>query len=97
MPFVGLVSDPRWEPPDDSPEPRRRRNWHWNRNWQVPWSVLAWVVVWWTLLLLAPVAGRAFGGGIGYLVLLLDVAFGSWRLNRWTSRRYTRGLRDYQS
>ena len=94
MPFVGLVSDPRWEPPDESPEPRRRRR---NRGWSVPWGVLAWVTVWWTLLLLAPLAGREFGGGVGYLVLLFDVALGSWRLNRWTSRRYTRGLRDYQS
>jgi hypothetical protein len=93
MPFVGLVSDPRWEPPDDSPEPRRRRNW----RWRVPWSVLAWIAVWWTLLLLAPVAGRLFGGGIGYLVLIGDVSLGSWRLNRWISHRYTRGLRDYQS
>jgi hypothetical protein len=95
MPFVGLVSDPRWEPPDDSPEPRRRRNWHW--HWDVPWNVVAWVVMWWTLLLLAPLAGRELGGGVGYLVLIGDVALGSWRLNRWTSRRYTRGLRDYQS
>jgi hypothetical protein len=93
MPFVGLVSDPRWEPPDESPEPRRRRNW----SRRVPWGVLAWVTVWWTLLLLAPLAGRAFGGGVGYLVLIFDVALGSWRLNCWTSRRYTRGLRDYQS
>jgi hypothetical protein len=93
MPFVGLVSDPRWEPPDDSPEPRRRWNW----NWRVPWSVLAWVAVWWTLLLLAPVAGRELGDGVGYLVLIVDVSLGSWRLNRWTSRQYTRGLRDYQS
>jgi hypothetical protein len=93
MPFVGLVSDPRWEPPGDDPEPRRRRNW----NRRLPWNVLAWVAVWWTILLLAPVAGRAFGGGVGYLVLLLDIALGSWRLNHWTSRRYTRGLRDYQS
>ncbi len=53
--------------------------------------------MWWTLLLLAPLAGREFGGGVGYLVLIFDVALGSWRLNRWTSRRYTRGLRDYQS
>jgi hypothetical protein len=93
MPFVGLVSDPRWEPPDDSPEPRRRRNW----SSQVPWGVLAWVTVWWALLLLAPLAGREFGGGVGYLVLIFDVSLGSWRLNRWTSHRYTRGLRDYQS
>jgi hypothetical protein len=97
MPFVGLVSDPRWEPPDDSPEPRRRRDWSWNRSWRVPWRALAWVTVWWTLLLLAPVAGRVFGGGIGYLVLLVDVALGSCGLNRWTSHRYERGLRDYQS
>jgi hypothetical protein len=91
MPFVGLVSDPRWEPPDDSPEPRRRRSWH------VPWSMLAWVAVWWTVLLLAPLAGREIAPGVGYLVLLIDVALGSWRLNTWSSRQYSRGLRDYQS
>jgi len=93
MPFVGLVSDPRWEPPDDSGEPERR----WNRHWRVPWGVLAWVAVWWTLLLLAPVAATELGDAVGYFVLLFAVALGCWRVDRWFGSQYSRGLRDYQS
>jgi hypothetical protein len=42
-------------------------------------------------------AARAFGGGAGYAVILLAVTAGLWRLDRWCSRQYWRGLRDYQS
>jgi hypothetical protein len=93
MPFVGLVSDPRWEPPEDSPEPRRR----WNRSWRVPWSLLIGVAVWWAVLLLVPVVDREIGALAGFLLLLLNVSFGCWHVQKWWSRQNDRGLRDYQS
>jgi hypothetical protein len=89
--FVGLVHARDWEPPDDMPAPRPRAPWH------VPWRGLAWLAALLGLLFLAPVAARAFGGGAGYAVILLAVTVGLWRLDRWCSRQYWRGLRDYQS
>jgi hypothetical protein len=89
--FVGLVHSSRWEPPDDIPAPGPRPRWH------VPWRPLAWVAVFAWLLVLAPVAGRAFGGLAGCAVLLLAIALGFWRVDRWCARQYWRGLRDYQA
>jgi hypothetical protein len=58
---------------------------------------MVWLAVWWTLLLLSPLAGREFGDIVGYGLFLFTVALGSWRLNRWCSDQYSRGLRDHQS
>jgi hypothetical protein len=91
VPFVGLVHARDWEPPYDIPAPRPRA------AWEVPWRGLAWLAAVLGLLFLAPIAARAFGGGAGYAVILLAVTAGLWRLDRWCSRQYWRGLRDYQS
>jgi hypothetical protein len=45
---------------------------------------------------LVPVANQTFGGLAGFVVLLLAVALALWRLDRWCSRQYWRGLRDYK-
>jgi hypothetical protein len=91
MPFVGLVHSRGWEPPDDVPEPPRRR------RPRVPWRPLAWILAWWAVLALVPMADRLFGPVVGYAFLLLVVAVGLWRLERWCGRQYWRGLRDYQA
>ena len=49
------------------------------------------------LMLLSSVADHAFGGFVGYLVLLVGVTVGLWRLEHFCSRQYWRGLRDYQA
>jgi hypothetical protein len=88
--FVGLVSDPRWEPPDDLPD--RDADW---MSW-IPWGTLAYVAAFWTLLALASAASREFGSLVGYLVILGAVALAGWRLERWMSRQNWGGMRDYQ-
>jgi hypothetical protein len=90
MLVFGLVQDRGWEPPDDVPTPRPARSWH------LPWRPLAWVAAWCWLMALVPVANQAFGGLAGFVVLLLAVALALWRLDRWCSRQYWRGLRDYK-
>jgi hypothetical protein len=91
MIVLGLVHDRGWEPPDDEPAPRRRRIWH------PRWRPLAWLAACCWLMVLAPAAGDAFGGLAGYGVLLLAVALGVWRVDRWCSGQYWRGLRDHQA
>jgi hypothetical protein len=93
MPFVGLVSDPRWEPPEGQPDPDRRRP----RMWRMPWSLLIWTAIFVGLMMLVPVVGGAIGPGAGYALLLANVALGVWRVDRWCAKQYWRGLRDYQS
>lgn len=93
MPFVGLVSDPRWEPPDGSNDPERKRR----RTWQIPWSAIAWLALFIGLMWLVPVASEQFGALAGYLLLCLNVAVGFWRVDRWFDTQYWRGLRDYQA
>jgi hypothetical protein len=94
MPFVGLVSDPKWEPPEGSGEPERERR---PRTWRIPWSLLIWVTLLIGLMLLVPVAGHAFGAFAGYLLLCFNVGLGFWRFDRWCAKQYWRGLRDYQA
>jgi hypothetical protein len=93
MPFVGLVSDPRWEPPDGSPDPERRKD----RTWRVPWRPVFWTLLFVGLLLLVPVVTGAIGPLAGYLLVCFSVGLGVWRVDRWFSTLYWRGLRDYQS
>jgi hypothetical protein len=88
VPFVGLVSDPRWEPPD---QPERRPP-----EWHVPWGVVAWVVVITGLALAVPTVDRLIGSLAAYVLLLVTVAVAVWRVDRWCARQYWRGLRDYQ-
>jgi len=92
MPFVGLVSDPRWEPPEGQPDPERRR-----RAWTIPWGVLIWTAVFVALMLLVPVVSGALGAAAGYVLLCVAVAVGVWRLDRWCATFNWRGMRDYQS
>jgi hypothetical protein len=89
--FVGLVGERRWEPPEDVPKPSPEPSRH------VPWRELACLAGVFALLFLSPVAGHALGGFAGYVVLLLAVALGIWRVDRWCSRQYWCGLRDYQA
>jgi hypothetical protein len=86
--FVGLVRSPRWEPPPAPPP---------SRNWRVPWRALAWLAVFWALMAAVPLVSRLAGPPAGYGVLLLAVAVGLWRLDRWCSRQYWQGLREYQA
>ena len=64
-----LIDTRGWEP--DPPE--RRRLPH------IPWQPFAWV--WGFVFLLA--LALEIGGFPGYLVVLLAVALGSWRLGKW--------------
>ena len=94
MPFVGLVSDPRWEPPDGWGEPERKRN---RRSWRVPWSLIIWLAIFIGLMRLVPVASDLFGALVGYLLLCANVALGFWRVDRGFETQYWRGLRDHQA
>jgi hypothetical protein len=94
MPFVGLVSDPRWEPPEGLPDPEPSRR---HGTWHMPWSLLAWTGIFVALMLLVPVVGGAVGAGAGYVLLCVNVALGVWRVDRWCAKQYWRGLREYQS
>jgi hypothetical protein len=93
MPFVGLVSDPRWEPPGGDGDQDRDRN----RTWRIPWSLLLWSALLVVLLVLVPVIGHAVGEFAGYVLLCFTVGLGFWRFDRWCAKQYWRGLRDYQS
>jgi hypothetical protein len=92
MPFVGLVADPRWEPPGGDNDPERRRN----RSWRVPWALLLWTLLIVGLMLLVPVVDRVVGPFAGYLLLVFNVGLGLWRVDRWCAKQYWQGLRDYQ-
>ena len=91
MIVLGLVHGNGWEPPDEPPAPDP------GRSWRVPWRSLAWLATAVGLMLLSSVADHAFGGLAGYLVLLLGVTVGLWRLEHFCSGQYWRGLRDYQA
>jgi len=91
--FVGLVRSSDWEPPPPPQPPERPRR----RSWSVPWRALAWVALWWGLLAAVPLADHLLGGLGGYGLLLLAVTLGLWRLDRWCSRQYWHGLREYQA
>jgi len=71
-----LVEGSSWRPEPD-PEPDRR-----TRLPHVPWRPVAWIALFcWVLF-----AAGEVGGLAGYLLVLLAIALGSWRLDRWASR-----------
>jgi hypothetical protein len=93
--FVGLVSDPRWRPPDD-----------WNdkgpeRPWDIPWRAVLKAVAWLSLLVglfvLVPVADHAIGPLAGYLLILITIGIAGWRADRILAGHNWRGMHDYQS
>lgn len=91
MLFVGLVHAREWEPPEEPPEPPP------GPGWDIPWRALATLVAWWALLVWGPPAVTdAFGGLAGYLALIGVLILGFWRLERWCTKQYWRGLRDYK-
>jgi fatty acid desaturase len=89
--LVGLVHAKDWEPPEDVPQPPR------SRSPRVPWRLVAWLAACAGLLALSSVADDLVGPLAGYVVLLLAVTLGFWRVERWCSRQYWAGLREYQS
>ena len=91
MLVVGLVHSKEWEPPEDAPVPRRRP------DWRVLWRPLVWIGAFCVLLALVPVVEQALGALAGYGVLLIAVTLGFWRVERWCSRQYWQGLREYQA
>lgn len=97
MLVFGLVHGSGWDPPeggweipeDDAP---RRREW----DWHVPWRALAWLAVWCFLMAVVPFVSSTFGGLAGFGVLMLAVALGFWRLERFCASQYWNGLREYK-
>jgi hypothetical protein len=91
MLVFGLVHDRGPETsPEEIPPERPGRRWH------IPWRPLAWVAAACWLMALVPNLDGAFGGLAGYAVLLAAVALRFWRLERWGSRQYWHGLREYK-
>jgi hypothetical protein len=72
---------------DPEPPPPKRRSLP-----APPWRPFAWVAVFCWLLF----AAGAVGGLPGYLMVLVAIALGCWRLDRWLSRQYWGGLRETQ-
>ena len=85
-----LVHDPR--PDDGGAEPPRRRRRRRRRPPVLPWRPFAWFAAFCWLLF----AAGQLGGLPGYVVLLVAVGIGGWRLDRWLARQYWGGLREVQ-
>ena len=81
-----LLIEDRPERPDDGPPPPRRTLPH------VPWRPFAWFAAFCWLMY----AAGALGGLAGYATLLVALALGCWRLDRWLSGQYWGGLRETQ-
>jgi hypothetical protein len=97
MLVFGLVHGDGWEPPDDGWAPGEddlpeRRPW----TWRLPWRPLAWLAAWCWLMALVPVVNDAFGSLAGYGVLMLALGLAAWRFERFCSRQYWHGLREYK-
>ena len=85
MLVLGLVHDPGpGEPPDDDAAPPPRGE-PWPRP---PWRPFAWIALFCWLLY----AAGEIGGLLGYLLLLLAVTIGCWRIDRWLDKQYWGGL-----
>lgn len=72
-----LVEGSSWGPEDPPPAPRARRALP-----RLPWRPFAWLAAFLWLLWLA----GTVGGLAGYGLVLLAVAVGSWRVERWCAR-----------
>ena len=81
-----LLIDDRPDRPDEEPPPPRRP------LPRPPWRPFAWVALFLWLLHLAEVVG----GLAGYGLVLVAIAVGCWRLDRWLSKQYWGGLRETQ-
>lgn len=69
-----LIDTREWEPEEHDRQRRPRPH--------VPWRPFAWIAAFaWLLVIAAEVDGFA-----GYGIVLLAVALGSWRLERWAGR-----------
>jgi hypothetical protein len=79
-----LIYDPGEEP--GVPPPRRRR------PRPPPWRPFAWFAAFCWLLYIA----GAIDGLVGYLLLLVAIAVGCWRVDRWLGKQYWGGLREIQ-
>jgi hypothetical protein len=95
--FVGLVKDPGrdWRPWDDTPDPSP------HRSWRVPWRLIFHVAVWVAIVsgmfAAVPLVDHEIGEFAGYVLILLSVAVGVWRVDRWFDHGYWEGLREYHS
>ena len=85
MLVLGLVHDPgdSGPPPDDGDAGRPRAPWP-----RPPWRPFAWFALFCWLLF----AAGAIGGLPGYLVLLVAVGVGCWRVDKWLGKQYWGGL-----
>ena len=81
-----LIGDPEPDPPCGDPDAARRS------LPALPWRPFAWFAAFCWMLFLA---GRV-GGLAGYVLVLVAVATGCWRLDRWLARQYWGGLREVQ-
>jgi hypothetical protein len=81
--FVGLVRDPDRRPERPDGDERRRAPWP-----RPPWQPFAWVAVlcWMTWL------AKELDGLAGYVVFLVALSIGCWRLDRWLGSLYWGGL-----
>ena len=100
MLVFGLVHGSGWEPPEGGWEPhedevseRKRFEWDWH---MVPWRGLGWLALWCFLMAIVPFVSGTFGGLAGFGVLMLAVALGFWRLERFCAGQYWHGLREYK-
>lgn len=80
-----LIHDPRPGGGDDEPVAGRRLP-------VLPWRPFAWFAAFCWLLF---AAGR-LDGLPGYVLVLVAIAVGCWRVDRWLARQYWGGLREVQ-
>jgi hypothetical protein len=59
--------------------------------------IALWVAIVAGMFALVPVVDHAFGNLVGYVLILVTVAAGVWRIDRWFSQQYWEGLREYNS
>jgi hypothetical protein len=83
---LGLVHDPGPpEPPDDDAASGPSAPWP-----RPPWRPFAWIALFCWLLY----GAGEIGGLAGYLLILLAVTIGCWRVDRWLDKQYWGGLTE---